>query len=180
MHAVSPPRFSCFRGELYIPYSALILRVFNFTNFANLERFAKLFQRNFYTSAMHRNSRVHAHRHIIHVLSMLSVFQERGWPVSHVSGFKLPERSPNKCPRPRTSAISLREGQGSIPEKEREEGRNWKASGRAWSASYHSLLKLGHAPPINSFTWVWRTNSRNYLNETFKNDYLRLFRPTKF
>ena len=78
-----------------------------------------------------------------------------------------------------TSAIGPREGQGSIPENEHEEGRNWKASCRAWSASYH-LLQLGHAPTINSFTWVWQTNSRNYFNETFKNDYSRIFRPAKF
>ena len=62
------------------------------------------------------------------------------------------ERSPNTCPRPRTlrqtakrctSAACIcrgRDGQGSIPENEREEGRNWKASSRAWSASHNSLL----------------------------------------
>ena len=31
----------------YIPYSAYISGVFNFANFANLESFAKLFQRKF-------------------------------------------------------------------------------------------------------------------------------------
>ena len=33
---------------IYIPYSAYISRVFNFANFANLESFAKLFQRKFW------------------------------------------------------------------------------------------------------------------------------------
>ena len=50
-----------------------------------------------------------------------------------IRGPNCQERSPNRRDfyskqRKRTSAICWREGQASIPENEREEGRNWKAS----------------------------------------------------
>ena len=41
----------------------------------------KIILTKFFTLPLCTDSRVHAHRRI-HVLSMLSVFQERGWPVS--------------------------------------------------------------------------------------------------
>ena len=44
------------KGRTYdIPYSAYISRVFNFANFANLESFAKLFQRNNKKTAIREN-----------------------------------------------------------------------------------------------------------------------------
>ena len=104
------------------------------------------FNENFYTSAMH------AHRHIpvhVHVLSLLS----RTWMgsircSSCQSALQTSALVRDFCSKQQkrcTSAICLREGQESIPENEREEGRSWKASSRAWSASHHSLLKL----PLN-------------------------------
>ena len=43
---------SCINNNLGIPYSAYISWVFNFANFANLESFAKLFQRKIDTSKL--------------------------------------------------------------------------------------------------------------------------------